>query len=271
MKREGLFALAAACALTGAAPPPAQHVTLRFAVTAGEVPVACDARVPGVGARGSAIEPQDLRFYVSEVRLVGAGGAETPLALDEDHAWQSQGVALLSWCADGRTDVHDTVAGTVPAGDYRGVRFSLGVPDRLNHADATLAAAPLNVTGMFWSWQDGYKFLRLDMRTFAAPNAKPTTWLVHLGSTACSGEAGATKCARANRPAIALTRFDWRKNVIVADLQRLLATTDVASHAPRAPVGCMMDANDDCSGVIAALGLRGDAPSPAAQTVFRVR
>jgi uncharacterized repeat protein (TIGR04052 family) len=271
MKREALFALAAACALTGAAPAPAQHVTLRFAVTAGEVPVACDARVPGVGSRGSVVVPDDLRFYVSEVRLVRADGGETPLALDDDRAWQSQGVALLSWCADGRADLHDTVAGTVPAGDYRGVRFSLGVPDRLNHADATLAEAPLNVTGMFWSWQDGYKFLRLDMRTFAAANAQPTTWLVHLGSTACSGERAATRCARANRPAIALSRFDWRTNVIVADLQRLLAWTDVTTHQPRAPVGCMMGSDDDCSGVTAALGLRGGAPDPGAQTVFRVR
>jgi uncharacterized repeat protein (TIGR04052 family) len=267
MIRHAVFACAAAFTLAGAAPAPAQHVTLRFAATAGEVPVACDARISGVGARASTIVPEDLRFYVSDVRLVAADGAETPLALDEDHAWQSQGVALLSWCADGRADLHDTVTGTAPAGDYRGVRFSLGVPDRLNHADATIAQAPLNVTGMFWSWQDGYKFLRLEMRTYGAGDAKPSAWLVHLGSTACTNDAGTTRCARPNRPAVALSNFDWRKNLIDLDLQRLLASTDVAAHGS----GCMMDSREQCAGVLATLGLREDAPGSGAQSVFRVR
>ena len=268
MIRNAVFACAAAFTLAGAAPAPSQHVTLRFAATAGEVPVACEARIPGVGSRGSTIVPEDLRFYVSDVRLVAADGAETPLALDDDHAWQSQGVALLSWCADGRADLHDSISGTIPPGDYRGVRFSLGIPDRLNHADATIAQAPLNVTGMFWSWRDGYKFLRLEMRTFDSSGARPSTWLVHLGSTACTSDSGGTtRCARANRPAIALKNFDWHKNVIVADVQRLLASTDVASHGS----GCMMDSREACAGVLATLGLREDGPAAAAQNVFRIR
>jgi uncharacterized repeat protein (TIGR04052 family) len=268
MVRHAFIALATAFTLAGAAPAPAQHVTLRFAATAGEVPVACEARISGIGSRAATIVPEDLRFYVSDVRLVAADGAETTLALDDDHAWQSQGVALLSWCADGRADLHDSVSGTVPPGDYRGVRFSLGIPDRLNHADATIAQAPLNVTGMFWSWRDGYKFLRLEMRTFDANGARPSTWLVHLGSTACTSDAGgATRCARANRPAIALKDFDWRKNVIVADVQRLLASTDLASRGS----GCMMDSREACAGVLSTLGLREDAPGTAAQSVFRVR
>ena len=267
MVRHAFVAAAALFALAGAAPAPAQHVTLRFAATAGEVPIACDARLPGVGSRASTIVPEDLRFYVSDVRLVDAGGKETPLALDDDRAWQSQGVALLSWCADGRADLHDSISGTAPPGDYRGVRFSLGVPDRLNHADATIAQAPLNVTGMFWSWRDGYKFLRLEMRTFGAAGSKPSAWLVHLGSTACSGDGGTTRCARPNRPAVALKNFDWRKNVIVADVQRLLASTDVVSNGS----GCMMDSREACAGVLATLGLREDGPGAGAQSVFRVR
>ncbi|HTD38472.1 MAG TPA: MbnP family copper-binding protein [Candidatus Limnocylindrales bacterium] len=268
--RDALFALAA-LALLSAAPAPAQHVTLRFAATAGEVPLACASPLAGVGARNSTIVAEDVRFYVSDVRLVGEDGRETPVALDDDRAWQSNGVALLSWCADGRADVHDTIAGNVPPGNYRGLRFTVGIPDRLNHADATIADAPLNVTGMFWSWQDGYKFLRVDLRTLAVNGARATSWLVHLGSTACTGDGAATRCARANRPSIALGGFDWRKNVIVADLKRLLASTDVGSHARQAPMGCMMAARDECGGVAAALGLRADGSAVAAQTVFRVR
>ncbi|HEY0615844.1 MAG TPA: MbnP family copper-binding protein [Candidatus Elarobacter sp.] len=265
MLRHVFAAALAAFACCGAAPA-SQHVSIRFAAAAGDAPVACATPLAGLGSRASTILAEDVRFYVSEVRLVAADGRETPVALDEDRAWQSHGVALLSWCADGRTDVHETITGTVPSGDYRGVRFTLGVPDPLNHADATLADAPLNVTGMFWSWQDGYKFLRLDMRIAAGPGARPTTWLVHLGSTACANANGTTRCARANRPAVALDRFDWTRNVVVADLRALLASTDVSSHRPDAPMGCMMGDEDDCGGVSAALGLRGGR-----QTVFRVR
>jgi hypothetical protein len=55
--------------------------------------------------------------------------------------------------------------------------------------------------------------------------------------------------------------------VIVADVQRLLASTDIASHGS----GCMMDSREACAGVLSALGLREDGPAAGAQSVFRVR
>jgi uncharacterized repeat protein (TIGR04052 family) len=267
MKQPGALAAALALALLGAAPR--ERVSLHFAIAAGSAAVVCQAKIAGLGTTRAGATPQDVRFYVSEVRLVRADGGEVPVVLDDDHAWQAKGVALLSWCADGKADLHDVVTGTVPAGAYRGVRFALGIPDALNHADATIAEAPLNVTGMYWSWRSGYKFFRFDVRTSRENGVAPSTWLVHLGSTGCTTAAGGTyDCRHPNRPTIALQNFDWRSNVVVADIGRLVAGADLTAHS--GGTQCMSDPSDDaeCTAPFAALGLGRAA---AAQTVFRVR
>lgn len=63
--------------------------------------------------------------------------------------------------------MNSAVKGKVPAGRYTAVTFDLGVPFALNHADVASAPSPLNVKAMWWSWQGGYKFVRVDMKTDA--------------------------------------------------------------------------------------------------------
>lgn len=58
--------------------------------------------------------------------------------------------------------------------------FTLGIPAELNHQNPLVAQAPLQQTDMHWSWQHGYKFLRLDLTGAAG-------WSLHLGSTGCQG------------------------------------------------------------------------------------
>ena len=54
----------------------------------------------------------------------------------------------------------------VPAGEFRSVRFSVGLNTNLNHADIARfpASHPLNpnLNGLHWSWQGGYIFLALE-------------------------------------------------------------------------------------------------------------
>ena len=55
---------------------------------------------------------------------------------------------------------------SIPSGDYRAVRFHIGVDEKLNHADPAQFAAghPLNpnLNGLHWNWQGGYIFLALE-------------------------------------------------------------------------------------------------------------
>ncbi len=55
-----------------------------------------------------------------------------------------------------------------------------------NHANPAAALAPLNVGSMFWTWQLGYKFLRLDVRR---QDSDTSAWSLHLGSEGCQSNA----------------------------------------------------------------------------------
>lgn len=56
--------------------------------------------------------------------------------------------------------------GEVPAAAYRSLRFDVGLPETLNHADPARWAAdhPLNpnLNGLHWNWQGGYIFMALE-------------------------------------------------------------------------------------------------------------
>ncbi|MEM8614095.1 MAG: MbnP family copper-binding protein, partial [Cyanobacteria bacterium P01_H01_bin.105] len=183
-----------------------QTVTLQFAGMVADEPFAC-GQAYELGAPATAMAPLDFRFYVSEVALLDADGNEVPLILQQDGKWQHQNVALIDFedksgaCANGTVDTRAQVVGTVPAGDYSGVKFTLGVPFGLNHVDSTLAPSPLNLTSLWWNWNFGYKFARIDLTPateMAGASAAQTKqhaaeefsgFAFHLGSVGCQMDA----------------------------------------------------------------------------------
>ncbi len=262
----------------------AQPVAVRFAIQAGDAPVTCTQGAEGLGVAGSPAQFNDLRFYVSNVALITAAGEAVPVALEQDGLWQSGSTALLDFedgtagCADsGTPDMNDVVSGAVAPGAYTGIQFDLGVPFASNHQDVTLAPSPLNSSPMWWNWQGGYKFVRIDMTTDAPDGG---AWFIHLGSTGCmaadQATAPAAPCARPNLAGVRLDGFDPATNVIVADMATLLAAVDLSQSTPMPP-GCMSGADDpDCAFLLPAFGLEiatgqcSEAGCPA-QTFFRVQ
>jgi uncharacterized repeat protein (TIGR04052 family) len=112
------------------------------------------------------------------------------------------------------------------SGGYRGLRFVLGLPPELNHSNQATAPAPLNFSGLFWSWQDGYKFLRTEGQAGAS------SFMMHLGSTGCLRDAGGqTQCANLNTPQIELPAFDPQTGRVAVDLAALLAGSDLSADA----------------------------------------
>lgn len=252
--------------------PQGDAVELSFAARVGSEPFACGADFAGVGTTASTLAATDFRFYVSDVVLLSDAG-EVPLTLTEDGVWQNGSVALLDFedgCDSGNEDMNSVLRGTVPAGSgpFTGVRFTLGVPQSRNYLDSGSAPSPLNLTSMYWGWQGGYKFLRIDGRSTGQPGGLR----LHLGSTECSGDAiaGTRVCASTNAPTVTLSGFDPATGTIVADLGALLATSDIDTDAGAAP-GCMSDASDpECAPIFEALGLPfAGSPTPSAQSFFR--
>jgi uncharacterized repeat protein (TIGR04052 family) len=247
--------------------------SLRFAAVVGDAAFACGQSVE---INGSALLPKDLRFFVSEPVALLEGGGEAPLALGAEAPWQDGAVALLDFedatggCeGSGPTNTALVVSG--PAGPWAGLRFTVGVPFDLNHADAATAGAPLNTSAMFWSWASGYKFLKFDGSTAGMPGGLA----LHLGSTGCAADASGavTDCAHPNRAVIELVGpIDPETSVVTLDLAALLDGMDLESNTPDTAPGCMSAPNDpECAGPFAQLGLPFGDASPAGQRAFSIR
>jgi len=163
----------------------------------------------------------DLRFFVSGVVLINSDGAEYPLFLTD-------GVALIDLengegaCINGTHGTHTTLSGSSEVGNIDGIRFTVGVPFELNHANPLLAEAPLNDSAMHWHWRSGYKFLRAGVTT-----GSDGFWM-HLGSTGCKGTVqNISACGSPNRVTVELGGFSPDKNRINVDLAALFEGIDL--------------------------------------------
>ncbi|MSQ18417.1 MAG: hypothetical protein EXR39_02365 [Betaproteobacteria bacterium] len=87
-----------AIALLAAFPVAGQErLDIRFSATIGDRPLACGERYDNVGAGKSSIAIADFRLFVSKIELIQSGGMAVPLILEQDNAWQYQGLALLDF------------------------------------------------------------------------------------------------------------------------------------------------------------------------------
>lgn len=259
-----------------------EPVTIRFAAMVGDLPAACGITYSGVGTEASQVSLNDFRFYISNVRLMDADGEETAVELTQDGLWQYENVALLDFedgtagCGEaGNPEMNSRIVGEVHEGDYVGIAFDLGVPFELNHLDTTTAPAPLNVPAMWWNWQFGYKFVRVDMLT---SDTEIPAWFIHLGSTGCEAADGSSApeepCSNANVVSVQLEDFDATQNFIIADLSQLLTDVNLTENSPEPP-GCMsMSEDPDCGGLFTGFGLALDTGTmleDQVQHFFQVR
>jgi uncharacterized repeat protein (TIGR04052 family) len=272
-------ALVACSSDSTTAPTGPQPVTVRFAARVGSQGFTCGQTYSGLGTPATSASASDFMMYVSNVRLITSGGTEVPVSLTADNKWQADNVALIDFAAGGNgtacpnatADTNTRVVGTVPAGTYTGVRFELGLPFDKNHQDQTTASGPYSSSRMFWSWNAGYKAVRLDLSS----SGFPTGWFIHLGSTGCTPTGTAstvpTACTAGNRPTVTLTGFDASRDVIIADVARLVANSNLNLNQG-GPAGCMSGTTDlDCPAIFSAFGLPFNGGAlPATQTFFSV-
>ena len=268
-------------------------IRIEFAARAGDQAVACgDALVPGLGGGAVDARLKDLRFYVSAVELLREDGVAVPLRLAPNDAWQytapgGDAVTLIDLedasggCGlEGTPEINAVVSGSVPAGRYVGLRWTLGVPESLNHSDTAAAPAPLDLVAMGWGWQAGRKFAKIEFSEPTRGAWSAASFLVHLGSTGCAGNPGlgTVQCARPNRGVVQFDRFDADTQRIAVDLRALVGAADITRNLGGA-AGCMSGATDpECQAVFSAFGIdwRADGSGSGlplagtAQSVFRV-
>ena len=255
-----------------AGPPPPRAITIRFKAVVGSTDLRCGQTYPGVGSSGSGAYARDFRFFVQDLRLINAAGKDVPVQLANRPPFQAEGVSLIDFetgaggCA-GTVDVNTEITGSVPPDDYRGIAFTNGVPESLNHGDLSTAPLPLRAAGMRVSRLEGYRFMRAELvQSGASPDMTGSVEL-HVSGTECSGDAaaGSASCAKPNRIEVRLLGFDPGKNIIVADLNGLFAKVDL-----RAITVCHSEL-PLCDPLFDRLGIDYASGQPAgAQQLYRV-
>jgi len=264
----------------GAASPPAQQreVKIRFRASVGDRDFSCAQEYEQLGATKVRAAPGDFRFYVQDLKLVSADGQEVPVAVDKRAPWQTPDVALVDFedmtgVCHGTPDTNDYVSGTVPAGDYKGIVFSNGVPEALNHLEQSTQPPPLDLTDMYWAWLTGYRFFVVEFQQAGlnvddgagqdAGVARPGVGLLHIGSTACRKDKG---CTKKNRNEIRLEDFDPESDVIVADAAAVFVETDI-----RQDMQCH-SADETCAPMYPRAGVIWETgeSDPSAQKLYRV-
>jgi uncharacterized repeat protein (TIGR04052 family) len=272
-----VFALAAASCDDGGERP----LSIDFQPLVGGGPFACTATFTGLGSGKATARPLDFRLYVHDVSLITALGEVVPVQLENDGVWQRDGVALLDFeddtgsCETGSSEVNRRLRGQVPdRGDYAGLRFKVGIPSAMNHLDAATAPAPFNAPGMWWSWQGGFKYMKVDLAT----DQNPEGYFYHLGGTNCDGTiVTAFACQFANLSVVDLPGFVPGSQSVALDIAPLYEGVDVNAKVDFMKdfvPGCMAFAGDpECPAMFAPLGLVFEASAPAAtpQKLFSLR
>ncbi len=231
--------------LSSACSKPYLGVKVPFVATWNGSPIAC---------ADEGIALSDLRLYVSSLQLLDAAGIAHDLQLHTDIPWQQPDLALIDLengqdaCRDGTPGLFAYLVGGVPPGEYKGLRFTVGVPFERNHANPLIAEAPLDDPAMHWHWRSGYKFLRAGVRT------QDDGFWMHMGSAGCQGTVrDISGCRFPNRVTVELHDFSPNSDSIAIDLKALF---DGVNFDDGLPGDCSSGpAESACVAPFAALGI----------------
>lgn len=123
-------------------------------------------------AHGETYRVSKLKYYVSRPVLIKEDGTELPL--NQYHLIDFSNTSRLEADLD-----------TVPTGNYKGIRFNLGVDSSRNYAgDQVGALDPAN--GMFWTWNTGYAFMQFE-GTSPASTGTGNRFVWHYGGANATG------------------------------------------------------------------------------------
>ncbi len=264
-----LLGLAAAATLP-------QNFTVNFAaIDSNGASFSCGSNfaVASTAGGASAFRPVDLRFFVSQVKLITAGGTEVAATLPDVTGWQTQGVGMLDFenasglCTGGTAETNSQLVISAPPGAYTGVAFTVGLPYSVNSLQNTAQAAPLNIPAMYWSWTSGYKFMKFEYQNTGDANKMN----YHLGSTGCTGVQN-SDCANPFRSNISVTSasgFALTTDRVTLNLSNLLNGVEQNLAASRT---CMpAQGTTFCDPLLSSMALsRTDGQPSGVQTAFSI-
>lgn len=169
--------------------PAANNITLRFNNTFKNTTIVLGdassvAATKNTSAEGQVHHFSEVKYVVSNIRLIKADGTEIPYNIND----LDKGAAVIN---QSQPLTLDFMLSNVPSGEYKQIKVGLGIKKELNTLDQVkfpkfYAAAGANDTQMMWEWGTGYRFTKLE--GFYDADHKPMS--IHTGSTV-EGQEGA--------------------------------------------------------------------------------
>ncbi|AZA81785.1 hypothetical protein C1637_04210 [Chryseobacterium lactis] len=190
--------------------PVANNVTLEFNNTFKNQTIVLGEAASGTATVNTSAEGQlhhfsELKYVISNIRLVKADGNEIPYKVND----LDQGATVVD---QSKPETLRYILGNIPSGEYKKIKFGLGIKKELNILDQLrfpkfYATAGANDTQMMWEWGAGYRFTKLE--GFYGTDNKQMS--IHTGSTIKGSEGNYTQGVDAYRD----ITLDLPKNAIV--------------------------------------------------------
>lgn len=141
------------------------------------------AATTNTSANGQVHQFSELKYVISNIRLIKADGTEIPYHVND----LDKGATVVN---QAKLSSLDYTLADIPVGEYKQLKFGFGVKQELNTLDqfrfpVFYAAAGANDTQMHWQWATGYRFAKLE--GFYESNHQKFT--IHTGST-LNGKSG---------------------------------------------------------------------------------
>jgi len=170
----------------------ANKVTLSFTNTFGDKTIVLgDANsataTVHTSAEGQVHHFSELKYVISNIRLVKNDGKEVPYNINN----LDEGATVIN---QAKVETLNYVLRNIPKGEYKQIKFGLGVRSDLNVLNEVkfpkfYATAGANDTKMMWEWGTGYRFTKIE--GFYEEDHKALS--IHTGSTVEDGENGQFK------------------------------------------------------------------------------
>ncbi|MCX6217159.1 MbnP family protein [Spirosoma sp.] len=127
-----------------------------------------------LNAAGESFSVTKFNYFVSNIRLRKDDGSEFVVPQDSSYFLiqedkpASQTIALSN----------------IPAGNYTGITFVVGVDSARSMADISKRTGVLDPAlnnGMYWDWNSGYIFMKIEGTSTVAPAAQNNAFFYHIG------------------------------------------------------------------------------------------
>ncbi|RRJ89113.1 hypothetical protein EG240_12700 [Paenimyroides tangerinum] len=160
----------------------ANNVTLSFKNTFGDTEIILGGATSSSASVNTSDAGQvhrfsELKYVISNIRLIKADGTEIPYNVNN----LDKGAMVID---QSKSSSLSYIMNNIPTGEYKQIKFGLGVRSDLNTLDQTrfpnfYATAGANDTEMMWEWGTGYRFTKIE--GFYDTDNKEMS--IHTGST----------------------------------------------------------------------------------------